>query len=114
MTAKILVALDEYDRSRFQPHKDLGIIVEKIIPVGRPFCIDIGCPQDTLSMYWWVWGKESHIYNALIRQNLPTEANAYSYSERSFILEDREQSSYLNSESKRDHHIVAVQLYRLG
>ncbi|MBI2669147.1 hypothetical protein HYX14_04875 [Candidatus Woesearchaeota archaeon] len=113
MTTKILVALDEYDKSRFQPHKDLGIIVEKIIPLGRPFCIDIGCPRDTLPTYWWVFGKESHILNELLQRNLPPEANAYSYSEFSIRLNDCGQSSYLDSESKSDHHIVAVQLYRL-
>lgn len=45
MTRKKLIALDE------SKPVDLGFIVEKIVPVGRPFCIDIGCPHDQLPTY---------------------------------------------------------------
>ena len=75
-------------------------LVNAPVPVGGPFPINIGCPRDTLPMYHWVWGRESNIYNELLKRDLPANVNAYSSSDKSFILDDA-------------HHIVAVQLYRV-
>src|SRR3989344_9053455 len=91
---------------------DLGEFVGKLTPLGRPFCIDIGCPSDTLPMYHWTFGRETLIAEQVKRHDSPPEANAYTYSSQGIILEDSAQRNPLHP-GKLDHHIIAVQLYRL-
>src|SRR3989338_761667 len=106
MSTRKLIAIHE--------SKSTGLceFVGKLTPLGRPFCIDIGCPSDIFPMYHAAFGKETLIAEQVNRCKLPLGANAYTYSSRGMSLEGSAESNPLYY-SKREHHIVAIQCYKL-